>query len=137
MAMNARGMFRQAGWAALMTVPEHGAVDITYTLTNSSTTDAVSLAPWQLARVATGGVTFFGAGTGDVMYAPDSDPAFTVAEAAGNRWYASTPVTHDSKLFADGTGWLAHATSDRLLFITAAADIQPSDAATGESELLE
>ena len=116
-------------------VPEHGAVDITYTLTNSSTTDPVSLAPWQLARVMTGGLTFFGAGTGDVTYALDSDPAFTVTEAAGNRWYASTPVSHDSKAFSDGAGWLAHATPDRLLLVTAAADIQPSDAATGEAEI--
>jgi len=116
-------------------VPEHGAVDITYTLTNTSTTVPVSLAPWQLARVLTGGLTFFGAGSGDVTYTLDSDPTFALTDAAGDHWYASAPVTHDSKAFGDGAGWIAHATSDRLLFLTSATDIQPGDAAPGEAEI--
>ena len=41
-------------------VPDSGAIDVTYTLTNVSPTVGISLAPWQVSRVATGGLTFFG-----------------------------------------------------------------------------
>jgi hypothetical protein len=115
-------------------VPGAGAVDVTYALLNPGTT-AVSLAPWQLARVMTGGLTFFGQGSGDVTYTFDSDPAFAVTDGAGDRWYTSAPVSHDSKAFADGTGWLAHATPSRLLYVASFGDVQPSDAAPGEAEI--
>jgi hypothetical protein len=114
-------------------VPEHGAVDITYVL--DATTVSVPLAPWQLSRVMTGGITFFGQGTGDVTYTQDSDPTFAVTDGAGDRWYASAPVSHDSKAFADGTGWLAHVTSDRMLYVMSFPDLQPADAAPGEAEI--
>jgi len=116
-------------------VPESGAVDVTYTLTNSSTTVALSLAPWQVSRVATGGLTFFGQGTGDVTYARDSDPAFAVTPGANDLWYASAAVKHDSKAFADGTGWLAHVADKRVLVVISYPDIQPADPAPGEAEL--
>ena len=54
------------------------------------------------------------------------------------RWIetnASAPVSHDSKAFADGTGWLAQATPDKLLYLIAFPDIQTTDAAPGESEI--
>jgi hypothetical protein len=116
-------------------LPDRGAVLVTYTLTNGSPTDSVSLAPWQLSRVATGGLTFFGQGGGAVTYAPNTSATFTVDEMAGDLWYASQPVTHDSKAFADGTGWLAHVTPGRLLTLISYADIQASDAAPGEAEI--
>jgi hypothetical protein len=114
-------------------VPEHGAVDITYVL--NPTTASVVLAPWQLSRVLTGGITFFGQGSGDVTYTQDSDPTFAVTDGAGDRWYASAPVSHDSKAFADGTGWLAHVTPDRMLYLMSFPDLQPADAAPGEAEI--
>jgi hypothetical protein len=119
----------------LVPVPTSGAIDVVYTLTNTSPSVAVSLAPWQVSRVATGGLTFFGQGSIPVTYEADSDPAFTVTEAAGADWYAFAPVGHNSKAFADGTGWLAHVTPDRVLALQSYPDIQPADAAPGEAEL--
>jgi hypothetical protein len=119
----------------LVPVPDSGAVDVTYTLANTSPSVAVEVAPWLISRVATGGLTFFGQGNGAVTYAPDSDPAFAVSAAAGDLWYESAPVGHNSKAFADGTGWLAHVTPDRLLTVLAHPDIQPADAAPGEAEI--
>ena len=116
-------------------VPESGAVDVTYTLTNTSTTVAVSVAPWQVSRVATGGLTFFGQGTGSVTYTPYSDPTFAVTPGANDLWYASAPLNHDSKAFADGTGWLAHVADKRLLVLISYPDTQPADTAPGEAEL--
>jgi hypothetical protein len=116
-------------------VPESGAIEISYTLTNTSPTASLSLAPWQVSRVAAGGITFFGPGSGPVTYAANSDPAFMVTEGAGALWYESAPVHHDSKLFADGTGWLAQATPQRLLLLQSFPDIQPADAAPGEAEI--
>jgi hypothetical protein len=115
-------------------VPQSGAVDVTYTLTNTSPSVAVSLAPWQLSRVATGGLTFFAPGAGPVTYAPDSDPAFSVTEAAGHLWYAFAPVGHNSKAFSDARGWLAHVTPARLLFLVSYPDVEPAAAAPGEAE---
>jgi hypothetical protein len=116
-------------------VPGSGAIDVAYALTNTSATVSVSVAPWQISRVAAGGLTYFGQGTGAVTYAADSDPAFAVTETAGARWYESGPVTHNSKALADSTGWLAHVTPDRLLYLQSYPDIQPADAAPGEAEV--
>jgi hypothetical protein len=119
----------------LTPVPESGAIDVAYTLTNASPSVAVSVAPWQVSRVATGGLTLFGQGTGSVTYAADSDPSFTVTDAEGDRWYASGPVSLYSKAFADGTGWLGQVTPDRLLYLQSFPDIQPNEAAPGEAEV--
>jgi hypothetical protein len=116
-------------------VPEHGAIDITYTLNNTSPTVSLSLAPWQVSRALTGGLTFFAPGSGTPMYQANSDPAFMLTEGAGDLWYAQAPVHHDSKVFADGTGWLGQVSPDRLLWLMSFPDIQPADAATGESEI--
>src|SRR4029078_10710494 len=72
-------------------VPEKGAVDVTYTLTNTSPTVSVSLAPWQVSRVASCGLTFFGQTSDPVTYAPDSDPLFVATDYYGFRWYAAAP----------------------------------------------
>jgi hypothetical protein len=76
-----------------------------------------------------------GTSSGSVTYQTDSDPAFMTTAAAGDLWYQSAPVHHDSKAFADGSGWLAQATPDRFLFLASFPDIQPTDAAPGEAEI--
>jgi hypothetical protein len=116
-------------------VPESGAIDITYTLTNASQPAGVSFAPWQVSRVEPGGLTFFGQGTGPVTYAPNTASTFIVNEMAGDFWYVSGVVSHDSKAFADGTGWIAQVTPDRLLYLVAYPDTQPVDTAPGEAEI--
>jgi hypothetical protein len=115
--------------------PDSGAIDVTYTLANVSAGTTVSVAPWQVSRVAVGGLTFFGKGDAPVTYTADSDPAFVVTEASDTLWYDYAPVGHNSKGFADGTGWIAHATEDRLLYLLAYPDVAPSEAAPGEAEI--
>ena len=119
----------------LTPAPDSGAIDVTYTLTNTSPTVAVSVAPWQISRVAPGGLTLFGAGSVPVTYTSDSDPTFVLSEGAGDVWYASAAVNHNSKAFADGTGWLAQVTPDRLLLVQSYTDIAATDAAPGEAEI--
>ena len=116
-------------------VPEHGAVDVTYTLANTSPSDPITLAPWQVTRVAAGGLTFFGYESADVTYAADSDPAFVLTEVDGIRWYSWATVNHDSKAFTDSTGWVAQVTTHGQFFLTSSQDIQPAEAAPGEAEV--
>jgi hypothetical protein len=117
-------------------VPNSGAVDVTYTLTNVSTSVAVSVAPWQVSRVqATGSLTFFASPDGNVTYSSGSSATFTLTPESGDLWYDFAPVTGNSKGDADGEGWVAHVTPDRLLYLLAFPDIQPSEAAPGEAEV--
>jgi hypothetical protein len=115
--------------------PDSGAIDVTYTVTNASTTANVSLAPWQVSRVAIAGLTFFGRGTAEVTYVPDSDPAFVVSETGDARWYDFAPVGHNSKALADGAGWIAHVTAERLLYLLAYPDADGGKVAPGEAEV--
>jgi hypothetical protein len=116
-------------------VPDSGAVDVTYTLSNVSPTVSVWLGPWQLSRVAAGGLAFFVQGIGPVTYAPSTADTFTVNEMGGVLWYASGPVTHDSKAFSDSIGWLAQVTPERLLYLVSYPDTPSASAAPGEAEI--
>ena len=82
-----------------------GAILLDFRVRNRSSA-AVALAPWQVTRVAPGGVTFFPTGAGTF---PPSNLA--VREAHGITWYVydAAAVTDHQKLFADGReGWIAH-----------------------------
>ena len=117
-------------------IPTSGAVDVTYTLTNTSPDVTISVAPWQVSRVLdTGGLTFFGSPDGSVTYNAGTDPKFTFTYAGGNLWYEFMPVTANSKGLADGSGWIAHVTREGLMYLLAYPDIQPSEAAPGEAEV--
>ena len=117
-------------------VPEIGAIDVTYILSNTSTTVAVSVAPWQVSRVqGTGGLTFFGQGDGAPSYAPGNDSKFAVTEADGDVWYDFAPVNYNSKMLADGAGWIAHVTKSRLMYLLEYPDLPSTDAAPGEAEV--
>ena len=117
-------------------LPDSGAIDVTYTLANTSTSVAVSVGPWQISRVAaTGGLTFFGQGDGAPSYASGSNPTFSATEVGGDLWYEFSPVVSNSKMLADGVGWIAHVTESRLLYLLAYPDVQPTDVAPGEAEV--
>lgn len=73
-------------------------------------------APWQITRVAPGGLTFYPSGEGH--FAPSN---LHVREEDGVTWfdYDKSKITGDQKLFADGReGWLAHVDRDALLVKT-------------------
>jgi hypothetical protein len=117
-------------------VPASGAIDVKYTLSNLSGSVTVSVAPWEISRVrGTGGMTFFKLGSGSVTYQSNSASTFTLTDAAGYTWYEFATVNANSKAFADGSGWIAHATASNLLYLLSFSDIQPLEAATGEAEI--
>jgi hypothetical protein len=111
--------------------PAHMAVHQTYTIHNRGS-EPVAVAPWQITRVAAGGLTFFPTGLG--TFAPSN---LTVRQALGATWYAFDPaeVTGHHKLFADGAeGWLAHVDRDTLLVKTFPA-VARSLHAPGEAQI--
>ncbi len=118
-------------------IPASGAIDITYTIKNVSSSVSITVAPWEVSRVkGTGGMTFFGKGNNDPSFPNGRDQNnFVVTEAGDILWYKYAPVTTNSKCFADGVGWIAHVTASNILFLLTYPDIQPSDAASGEAEV--
>jgi hypothetical protein len=93
---------------------ERLAVDIEYTIRNDGTS-AIRVAPWEVTRVAKGGLSFFPAGEGIVK------SGLATTERAGVVWLLGSPdaIVEPSspKLFADGAeGWLAHVASG-VLFV--------------------
>jgi hypothetical protein len=111
--------------------PAAGAIRQTFTIHNHGK-DPITTAPWQITRVAAGGLTFFPSGVG--TFAPSN---LTVHSALGVTWYAFDPaeVTGHHKLFADGAeGWLAHVDRDALLVKTF-APVARSLHAPGEAQI--
>ena len=114
-------------------VPESGAIDVTYTLTNTSPSASLTAAPWQISRViGTGSLTFFDKGTGSYVSSPTT---FTLTDQDGIYWYPFVAETTDYKAKSDGAGWIAHVTSGSLLLLFQYPDIQPSQFAPSEAEV--
>ena len=130
--------------APTMTIEKHLAVNsannvvsITYGFINQGNT-SVSLAPWEITRVAPGGVTFFPN--------PDSGPAprtcsgtFAVpatSDFESYTFFADLPTTGQTKLCAAGgsKGYQAHLSGD-LLLVQAWTDVPASEDAVGEGEV--
>ena len=113
------------------------AVVIEYTMTNGGS-DPLSVAPWEVTRVAGGGLTFYPENTAPVLHDPNLVlPPTTLT--AGVRWFQhDASVKSPTKFFADGKdGWICHvggANAD-LLLIKTFPDIQPAQSPTGESEV--
>jgi hypothetical protein len=108
-----------------------------YTIANEGTA-TLSIAPWEISRVAGGtGLTFFPTGAAESNPYP-SDPALPVVKQGGITWYdgaAFTPTTKSAKLNADGAGgWLAHVQGN-VLFLKAFEDVPLSAQAPGEGEI--
>jgi hypothetical protein len=111
-----------------------GVVNIEYRISNRGT-QSRSVAPWEVSRVAAGGLTFFPLGEG--VPSKGSPALLPLALSGGVAWlaYDASKVTEAQKALADGSeGWLAHAT-DHLLFVKAFSDITPAQAAPGEAEI--
>ncbi len=108
------------------------AIIIDYTMTNGGV-DPVTTAPWEITRVAPGGITFYPAATPPYTQAT---PLLETTDTGGATWYQHDPTDLTLyKLFGDGKdGWLAHADGD-LLLIKSFADLPAESAATNEAEI--
>lgn len=108
------------------------AIVIDYMMTNGGTAP-VTVAPWEITRVPSGGITFYAEASAPVANDPMVLPPTTSAD--GVRWYQHDPsVIEPTKFFADGKGWIAHAAGD-LLLIKSFADLAPTDSPPGEAEI--
>jgi hypothetical protein len=111
-----------------------GMVDIEYAITNRGN-QARSVAPWEISRVASGGLSFFPMGGGKPWKGPQE--LLPLQSFEGAAWLVSETVAAaaDQKAFADGReGWIAHVAGD-LLLVKAFADTAPAQAAPGEAEI--
>ncbi len=108
------------------------AIVIDYTMTNGGA-EPVTTAPWEITRVAPGGITFYPAATPPYTQAT---PLLATSDLAGATWYRHDPTDMTLyKLFGDGKdGWLAHADGD-LLLIKSFADLPAGAAAKNEAEI--
>lgn len=108
------------------------AIVIEYTMTNGGT-QPVSVAPWEITRVAAGGITLYAGNS--APFAGSTFPLMATTDEAGASWYRHDPSDPAQyKLLADGQGWLAHATGD-LLLIKSFPDISQAESAEGEAEI--
>jgi hypothetical protein len=110
-----------------------GAVTVAYTITNRG--QARQVAPWEITRVAAGGLTFFPMGEGGPRKGPQDLLNTTIVNGVAWFAYDAAAITADQKLFADGQeGWIAHVDGD-LLLVKSFANTKPSQAAPGEAEI--
>jgi hypothetical protein len=111
-----------------------GVVTIDYGLVNRGTR-ARSFAPWEITRVAAGGLTFFSMGDG----APTkgTQDLLNLQMSGGVAWfvYDAATIPNEQKVFADGNeGWIAHVDGD-LLLVKAFTNTPAAQAAPGEAEI--
>ena len=112
----------------------HGVVTIEYGIVNKGK-QARSVAPWEISRVASGGLTFFPMGDGEPWKGfQELLPLTTINGAA---WLPSgtVPAATDQKAFADGReGWIAHVAGN-LLLVKSFPAVADAQAAPGEAEI--
>ncbi len=106
---------------------------VTYTILND-TTVAQKVAPWEISRVAPGGLTFYPSGE----EAKRGQLAGLTKDSAGITWFqykAETIPSGVPKLLADGKeGWLAQATNG-LLLVKTFEDVAKGKYAPEEGEI--
>jgi hypothetical protein len=111
-----------------------GAVIAEYGIVNRGA-QARAAAPWEITRVAAGGLTFFPMGEGCPR--KGFQDLLSLQQARGVAWfpYDAGTIAADQKVFADGhEGWIAHVAGD-LLLVKAFTDIPAEKAAPGEAEI--
>src|SRR5690554_3791423 len=106
---------------------------IKYTIANQSD-KTQKIAPWEVTRVHTKGITFYPAGTGERR----GNIANLAEDKDGITWFTyeedTIPVQHN-KFFADGSeGWIAQVNGD-VLFVKKFPDIMADKAAPSEAEI--
>jgi hypothetical protein len=113
--------------------PASETVTVHYTMENRSGKDQ-QVAPWEISRVPTGGLTFFPAGEG--IFPPTN---LVVRQEDGLVWfdYDRRVIDDHQKLFADGgEGWLAHLdVARRMLLVKTFPEVPRDRQAPGEAEV--
>ena len=107
-------------------------VTIVYTMINKGAS-AHSFSAWELARVPSGGISFFPIGDGDVT-GPFAGQTDVIGDVV---WYEqddSDPA--GQKFFCDGSeGWSAHVNDDRIIFVKKFDDVASTASAPGEKDV--
>jgi hypothetical protein len=107
-------------------------ITIVYTMINEGIS-AHSYSAWEVARVPSGGISFFPMGEGTI----EGDFAGQAELINEVVWYEqddSDPV--GQKFFCDGTeGWSAHVNENNKLFVKKFADVAEAVSAPGEKEI--
>ena len=128
-----------------------GVVSIEYQLTNESTTESASWAPWEVTRVSAGGYTFAPRGPGNRTITQDSFqkpltmtllPPSPATDSIAWLDYPSLKLTEDNYLteFDGSEGWLAHAnrfgkSQLPVLFVKSFADAPDESLPTNQAEI--
>merc|ERR1719491_2551570 len=112
--------------------PGRGAMVIDYEMVNRHWSPA-SWAPWEITRVAPGGLTFYATGSQPLRW---RQPQFALQETGGVSWVAQDPhAPGGGKLTSDTqAGFIAH-TDGQLLLTKCFARIESWQAAPGEGQI--
>jgi hypothetical protein len=107
-------------------------ITIVYTMINEGTSDH-SFSAWEVARVLSGGISFFPMGEGDVE-GPFSGQTEVINDVVWYEQEDSDPT--GQKFFCDGAeGWSAHVNDDLKVFVKKFDDAVATDNAPGEKEI--
>jgi len=110
--------------------PKDGAFVITYTIVNESG-ETRQVAPWEISRVANGGLLFFEAKSVEPANNMVGLP-FTFEKKAA--WYVMDEARENRKINADGKGWLAYL-NNGLILLKEFDDLKAGQPAPGEAEI--
>jgi Domain of unknown function (DUF4380) len=111
-----------------------GEVTLRYGMVNQGS-KAHAFAPWEITRVAAGGLTFFPMGDGSPAKGSQDLLKLTISDGVAWFDYDAKTISNDQKVYADGAeGWIAHVDGD-LLLLKAFGDTTPAEAAPGEAEI--
>jgi hypothetical protein len=115
---------------------EKNAIVIEYTIKNEGTA-ARQAAPWEITRVAAGGLTFFAGESAPVAATGDGAKPLTATTMSEGAYWFDYPAGSqpETKLLANAKGWLAHVTPDNLVLIKTFPDLMASQLAPNESEV--
>jgi hypothetical protein len=93
------------------------------------------VAPWEITRVAAGGLTFFPMGDGAPTQGAQALLNLQMSEGVAWFAYDAATIPSEQKVFADGLeGWIAHVDGD-LLLVKAFSDTLATQTAPGEAEI--
>ncbi len=109
---------------------DKGALKVKYTVVNEGEGEC-SIAPWEISRVAAGGVIFFDAPPRTIT--PEGLMDFK--SEYGACWYTFDEQPKNRKINADGHGWLAFANGEGLLLVKKFEDLSEGDPAPLEAEI--